>query len=140
VAVHAAALIAVAAGSDATPAVVGPSGGFVGPTGGIKEWGRNIGQVGHIPPIRLDFVAGYWVFAERKAVEQVGGFDPGFYLYWEDVDLSCRLAIAGAPVVAYPGLPVDHNRGATIRGRLLPVGVYEEARAMSAKRFSARWL
>ena len=38
-------------------------------------------------------------------------FDPAYSLYYEDMDLCCRLAAAGAPVLWLPQLEVLHQRG-----------------------------
>lgn len=119
-------------------AVVGPSGGILLPGGGIREWGRNIGQVDQ-PPQAVHFCAGYWLLAPVREVAAVGGWDAGLFLYWEDVDFCLHLAAAGLPVVAWPALEVDHARGQTIRRRLFTRRVYEQIRAQSRERIGAAW-
>lgn len=39
-----------------------------------------------------------------------GGFDPAFFLYFEDYDLSCRLLTIG-PVLYEPGVQIEHAGG-----------------------------
>ncbi len=45
--------------------------------------------------------------------EQLGGFDDDYFLYWEDVDLSHRAALAGCRLVVDDSLLVVHDEGST---------------------------
>ncbi|MEW6756070.1 MAG: glycosyltransferase family 2 protein [Candidatus Latescibacterota bacterium] len=56
----------------------------------------------------VDWVIGACVLVRRAAVEAVGGFDEGFFLYYEDVDLCFRLGQAGWTVLYDPRLTVSH--------------------------------
>jgi hypothetical protein len=50
----------------------------------------------------------------REALESVGGkLDDGFFMYWEDADLSTRLRAAGWGLAALPGPHVRHYGGAS---------------------------
>src|SRR2546421_4656813 len=49
----------------------------------------------------------------RRAWEQVGGFDPRFFVYSEDLDLALRLRIAGWRAAAAPAARGIHLGGAT---------------------------
>ncbi|GAB1408858.1 glycosyltransferase family 2 protein [Desulfovibrionales bacterium] len=42
-----------------------------------------------------DWVAGMFMLFPRKVFEEVGGFDERYFLYYEDVDICARLALAG---------------------------------------------
>lgn len=49
-------------------------------------------------------------FAIRKEIlEEIGGFDPDFFLYLEDIDLSWRLRIAGYKIIYIPASIVYHK-------------------------------
>jgi GT2 family glycosyltransferase len=50
------------------------------------------------------------------AVREVGGMDPRFFLYYEDVDLSWRLWLAGYRVVYQPAAVAVHEHSATTGG------------------------
>ena len=53
--------------------------------------------------------SGAAVFLRRPALESVGGFDPSLFMYYEDVDVSWRLRLAGHRVVYEPGARVVHR-------------------------------
>ncbi|HQT65764.1 MAG TPA: glycosyltransferase family 2 protein [Acidocella sp.] len=54
------------------------------------------GQPHHLTaPGKLDYITGASVLLRASAMQQVGGFDEHFFLYWEDADLSLRLQRAG---------------------------------------------
>lgn len=48
--------------------------------------------------------------------EEIGGFDDDYFLYWEDVDLSRKVILAGGTVRADPTLHAVHDEGSTHRG------------------------
>jgi len=58
----------------------------------------------------VDWVTGACFLVRSRAFAEVGGFDPGFFLYYEDVDLARRLAAAGHRRVLEPELRVVHVR------------------------------
>ena len=61
------------------------------------------------------FASGGAMLIERAAFLEAGGFDPGFFAYFEDVDLGWRLWILGRTVVYAPDAIVRHIGGATGR-------------------------
>jgi N-acetylglucosaminyl-diphospho-decaprenol L-rhamnosyltransferase len=61
-----------------------------------------------------DWVSGAAFLARREALESVGGFDEGFFLYEEDADLCRRLRRAGWRIVFTPDAEVRHRRGASM--------------------------
>jgi N-acetylglucosaminyl-diphospho-decaprenol L-rhamnosyltransferase len=58
-----------------------------------------------------DWVSGACLLARREALEAVGGFDEGFFLYEEDADLCRRLRAAGWRVAFTPEAEVVHRLG-----------------------------
>jgi N-acetylglucosaminyl-diphospho-decaprenol L-rhamnosyltransferase len=42
-----------------------------------------------------DWIAGMFMLLRREVFEQAGGFDERYFLYYEDVDLCCRLRLLG---------------------------------------------
>jgi GT2 family glycosyltransferase len=60
-------------------------------------------------PRRVDWVMGAALMLRREALEQVGLFDEGFFLYSEEVDLQYRLRQAGWEVHYFPQATVVHH-------------------------------
>jgi N-acetylglucosaminyl-diphospho-decaprenol L-rhamnosyltransferase len=58
-----------------------------------------------------DWVSGSCFLARRRALESVGGFDEGFFLFEEDADLCLRLRRAGWRVLFTPEAEVRHALG-----------------------------
>jgi N-acetylglucosaminyl-diphospho-decaprenol L-rhamnosyltransferase len=61
------------------------------------------------------WLSGSFLLVRRTAFEVVGGFDPGYFMYCEDMDLCERLAGAGWQVVYVPSAQVTHEGGRATR-------------------------
>lgn len=59
----------------------------------------------------VDWVSGACLLVRRQAWEEIGGFDPSFFMYMEDVDLCWRAGRAGWGVLYQPGSEVTHLQG-----------------------------
>lgn len=66
-------------------------------------------------PARVDQVIGAALIARRSTWELVGGMDEGFFLLFEDVDFSRRLADRGWGSLHWPDLVVRHAGHASFR-------------------------
>ena len=82
-----------------------------------------------------DWVSGCALTLRRSAFEDVGGFDPGYWMFVEDVDLGYRLRQAGWRVRFVPDAHVEHAVGASTRQRRARMVV---AHARSLDRFYGR--
>jgi N-acetylglucosaminyl-diphospho-decaprenol L-rhamnosyltransferase len=60
---------------------------------------------------KVDWVSGACFMVRRRAWDEVGGFDPGYFMYMEDVDLCWRLRRAGWEVGYEPGAEAVHVQG-----------------------------
>lgn len=60
-------------------------------------------------PTEVDWVTGAFMLISRRAFDAVGGFDPRYRLYYEDVDFCRRLSAAGYSTVLHPGLMAVHD-------------------------------
>jgi len=55
-----------------------------------------------------DWVGGMFILLRRDAFAAVGGFDEGYYLYYEDVDLCARLRLKGYDIRLVPTTSAVH--------------------------------
>lgn len=60
-------------------------------------------------PRQVDWVTGAALLLRRQALDEVGLFDEGFFLYSEEVDLQFRLRRAGWEVCFFPDATVVHH-------------------------------
>jgi hypothetical protein len=65
-------------------------------------------------PAEVAYGCGAALALRTDAVREVGGVDPRFFLYYEDVDLSWRLRLAGHRIVYAPGAVVVHDHSASV--------------------------
>jgi N-acetylglucosaminyl-diphospho-decaprenol L-rhamnosyltransferase len=63
----------------------------------------------HLEEREVDWVSGAAMLVRRHAFEEVGGFDEGFFMYVEDVDLCSRMNDAGWRAVYYPFAEMIHH-------------------------------
>jgi N-acetylglucosaminyl-diphospho-decaprenol L-rhamnosyltransferase len=83
--------------------------------------GRRPGASGRLASYRapdvesgpVDSVNGAFMLIRRDAFEAAGGFDEGYWMYMEDLDLSYRLAEAGWTSWYEPDATVTHVKGGT---------------------------
>lgn len=68
--------------------------------------------------ISPDWLAGMFLLLKRDAFAKVGGFDPGYHLYYEDVDLCTRLRLAGYDVRLVPKAQAIHHARRRSRGNV----------------------
>jgi N-acetylglucosaminyl-diphospho-decaprenol L-rhamnosyltransferase len=76
------------------------------------------------------WLSGACLLLRREAFEAVGGFDESYFMFFEDVDLGERLALAGWANVYVPSARVVHVGGVSWKAR--------PARMISAHHASAR--
>lgn len=63
----------------------------------------------------VDFVLGAAMMARRDVIEQVGGFDEGYWLYCEEMDWARRVRAAGWEIRVDPRAHVVHYEGQSSR-------------------------
>jgi GT2 family glycosyltransferase len=63
-------------------------------------------------PVEADWMLGAFLLLRRQMLEELGGFDEGFRLYGEDIDLSYRAAKAGWERWHVPEAVVRHRHAA----------------------------
>src|SRR5262245_59061637 len=60
-------------------------------------------------PMKSPWVTGCGMLIRRDCFERLGGFDPGFFLYYEDADLCRRAWTAGWSVWHHPAVRIIHH-------------------------------
>ncbi|MGI8425612.1 MAG: glycosyltransferase family 2 protein, partial [Actinomycetota bacterium] len=63
----------------------------------------------------VDWISGAAMLVRREAFVQAGGFDEGFFMYAEDVDLCDRLRSAGWKIVYQPEACMTHHAAGSTR-------------------------
>jgi GT2 family glycosyltransferase len=147
------------------PAVAGPSGereflckrypavldlalrGFAPPV--VRRWFRrrlerfemrdaiDPGSNGFVSPVPV--MSGCFMLLKRKVVDATGGFDPGFFLYFEDFDWSVRLnRVAGSAYV--PAVRIVHHGGGAARKGWRHIAWFSRSAARFYRKHGWRWV
>lgn len=70
-------------------------------------------------PVEADWMLGGFLMLRRAMLDELGGFDEGFFLYGEDIDLCYRAWLAGWSVWYVPSATVVHEHQAVTDHKLL---------------------
>ena len=81
-------------------------------------------------PVPADTMLGAFLLMRRTMLEEIGGWDPGYRMYCEDIDLNYRAAKAGWERWYVPAAVVRHEYAAVIDKRFLTRHTLWHARAM----------
>jgi N-acetylglucosaminyl-diphospho-decaprenol L-rhamnosyltransferase len=81
------------------------------------------GERGELAEGPTDWLSGSCLLVRRAAFETVGGFDPTYFMYFEDVDLGERLGKAGWQNVYVPSAIVVHTGGHATSRREWPPNI-----------------
>lgn len=94
---------------------------------GLRAWGHKARQV--------PWVAGSALLITKEHYARIGGFDPAFFLYFEDIDFCLRIGRAGGAVVYDPAIVIGHSRGASAKGaQNLAKNAYRDSQTYFAAR------
>ena len=85
--------------------------GFAGLVTTDNPWSRRYLRTGSEDAGPVDWVSGACFAVRRSAFDEVGGFDDGYFMFMEDVDLCWRLRRAGWGVAYEPDGRVTHVEG-----------------------------
>jgi N-acetylglucosaminyl-diphospho-decaprenol L-rhamnosyltransferase len=85
-----------------------------------SEMVRDLGAYAH--PSSPEWVSGACMLVRRTVLEELGGWDEGFFMYCEDKDLCRRVRDAGYDIRYEPASIVRHDGGGSApRAALMPV-------------------
>lgn len=74
-----------------------------------RIWFHEMQDVGYGQACDVFSMSGAFMLCRRTVLEQVGGFDPHYFMYFEDFDLCNRVRGAGFRTVYYPTVAVVHR-------------------------------
>lgn len=136
------------------PAVINPDGMLYPSARQIPSLGRGAGHAifgwiwpsnpwtaayrrerGEVEEGPCGWLSGSCLLVRREAFELVGGFDEGFFMYFEDLDLCERIGRAGYDVVYVPSVTVRHTGAHSTSGHATAMA---KAHHDSAYRYLAR--
>jgi len=97
---------------------------------GLSRWpalhGTNLAQASGVDAIEdVECVSGALMLLTRAGFEQIGGFDEGYFLHFEDIDLCRRARDAGLRVACARDVRVKHVKGTSSRTRPFFVGFHK---------------
>jgi N-acetylglucosaminyl-diphospho-decaprenol L-rhamnosyltransferase len=81
-------------------------------------------------PVPADTMLGAFLLQRRAMLEELGGWDPGYRMYCEDIDLNYRAAKAGWERWYVPAAVVHHEYAAVVDKKFLTKHTLWHARAM----------
>jgi hypothetical protein len=80
-------------------------------------------------PVYVEAISGAFMFVRRKAIDEVGPLDDGYFMHCEDLDWCMRFGMAGWKILFVPGATITHAHGVSSAGR--PVRVeWHKSRGM----------
>ena len=81
-------------------------------------------------PVETDPMLGAFLMLRRAMIDEIGGWDPGFRMYCEDIDLNYRASRAGWERWYVPAAVVHHEYAAVIDKKFLTRHTIWHTRAM----------
>jgi len=95
-------------------------------------------QTGDLPFWDPPIVSGCFMLGRQATLAQVGGFRPEYFLYFEDFDLSLRLAAVTRLAYA-PQVRIVHWGGHAARKGVRHIGLFLRAAVLFFHRHGWRW-
>jgi len=68
-------------------------------------------------PVTVEAISGACMLMKREAFTGVGGWDEGYFLHCEDLDICKRFGLQGLSILFVPEAVVAHVQGVSSRGR-----------------------
>ena len=87
----------------------------------------------------VDWVVGACLLIRRTLLEQIGFFDPRFFLFFEDIDLCRRSWAVGKRVVYFPQVTAMDRKHRLSEGGLFPLLLHRTGRTHIRSAFQYFW-
>ncbi len=78
-----------------------------------------------VEPVEVEAISGSFMFARREAIETIGGFDDGYFLHCEDLDLCKRMSLTNWKIFFIPEVKIIHYQGSCSRTMPLRISWYK---------------
>ncbi|MET0865188.1 MAG: glycosyltransferase family 2 protein [Nakamurella sp.] len=107
-----------------------------------NPWTRRYRQDAAEPVERTaGWLSGSCLLLRRTAFDRIGGFDPEYFMYFEDVDLGYRLGLAGWSSVYCPSAQAVHQGGHSTErvASAMADAHHRSAYRYLSRRYSAWW-
>lgn len=110
---------------SARPELIDHAGGLISPIGsGIDRAKYQPDELVHFSSGPIGFACGGALVLRKKCYLDVGGFDPAYQFYHEDVDLAWRCWLSGYQVYFVNTAIVYHKGGELLGGRESPTRIF----------------
>ncbi len=90
-------------------------------------------------PVEVELASGCFMLVRTGALQAIGGFDEAFFLYFEDFDLSLRLAPVGR-LEYLPTMRIVHHGGYAARKGLKHIRLFLAGGVRFFNRHGWRWI
>jgi len=95
----------------------------------------NQGHIDEDQTAEVDVLCGAMMFIRADLLKNLKGFDPAFFMYGEDIDLSYRIKEAGKKIVYFPKTSIVHYKGeSSKRNKLKYYKMFYEAMIIYVKK------
>jgi len=74
-------------------------------------------------PLRVFFSICNSMIIRKVALNKIGYFDPSYFMYFEDIDLSWRILLSGHEIHCCPGAISKHFGGSSKKGKILALNL-----------------
>lgn len=82
-----------------------------------RHW-RRIGAWDAADPVEVEAVSGACMMMRAETFRRLGGFDPRYFMYAEDMDLCFRIQRLGLKIYHVPEAEIVHHGGGSARAQL----------------------
>jgi GT2 family glycosyltransferase len=92
---------------------------------------------------RVDQVCGAALLVRSEVFKEVKGFDPAFFMYYEDTDLCIRIRRAGHDIFFLPSAPILHHLGGSSQDaqqRAQMIASYNQSRYYYFYRYKSKYI
>lgn len=91
-----------------------------------KQDNRVFNHTGKI--MKVGYISGADMLINRECIEKVGFFDPDFFMYFEETELTSRIKKIGYEVLSVPEAKIIHLQGKSIKFKEQKIRMFNESK------------